>query len=320
MRRILLAMVLVGLAWLPEARAQDAPAEPASSPEYQIGADDVIQVQVWQRPNLSGVFVVDDQGRVNIPLVGSVQALGKTAVELGQDLERRMVILDPGISQVLVTVTAFNSMRFTVVGEVRAPGTYSFRKLPALWDLILRAGGETPGADMSQVQVVRELTPGGDPETITVDLSNGLDGTPPEVMPELRANDSVVVPALEANAVSGDRIQVLGSVRNPGLYPLRVAGSVVEAISVSGGYLPGAKLDQVRVTRRTEGGAVVYNVNLDEYLKVGYPGADLTLKPGDTVSIPSPRGGFSSVFQTVLQVSGLITAVASLVIASDRLR
>lgn len=287
--------------------------------EYVIGVDDAVQIQVWQRPSLNGVYVVDDKGNLNLPLIGEVRAEGRTATQLGDDLERRYSVMDPGISQVLVTVSGFNSRRYTVVGEVRAPGVFTFRTIPTLWETILQAGGETPNADMSQVQIVRTPEEGGATETITVDLSAGLEQTPAASIPPLLPGDSVVIPALEKNAVVGDQVQVLGSVRQPGLYPLRVASTVVEAISVSGGHLEASDLSEVRLTRRGEDGALVYTLDLEAYLKSGYPPADMPLRPGDTVTVPSGSSGAGSVFRSVLQLSGVLSAVAGIIIAANSL-
>ncbi|NNF08513.1 MAG: hypothetical protein HKN21_17255, partial [Candidatus Eisenbacteria bacterium] len=228
--------------------------------QYEIGPDDTIQIQIWQRPDLSGTYVVDEQGKLNLPLIGLFTAEGKTAGALGKELERRFVIMDPGVSQVLVTVTGFNSRRFTVVGEVRAPGVYTFRKSPSLWDVILTAGGETPNADMSEVQIVRELG-GGEVETINVDLSGGLNGTPSNSIPALKPGDSIVISSVQTNAVVGDQVQVLGAVRAPGVYSLKSATTVVEAVSVAGGHMESADLRKVKLARRGNSGAVVYGIN-----------------------------------------------------------
>lgn len=309
-RAAVLAAVLLGP---PGASAQEA------AGDYRMDTEDAVQIQVWQRPDLSGTFVVDQQGSINLPLLGAVTATGRTATELARELERRLVVIDPSIDQVLVTVVGFNSRRFKVVGEVRVPGVYTFRKTPTLWDLILTAGGATAVADMADVQIVREVDDTGRTETLSVDLSEGIENTSAESIPPLKPGDSVVVPSLSAVGVSGDQIQVLGSVRNPGLYPLRVAGTVVEAISVSGGHLGNADLTSVRLARRTRDGALVYTLDIDDYLKLGYPDADLDLQAGDTVTIPSRSGGAGGVFRTVLQVSGLLSAVAGIIIATDRL-
>jgi len=313
-----IGLVLVLLVIAMPAFAQDSSPPVTVDSDYSIGKDDVIRVQVWQRPGLSGDYVVDEQGNLNLPLVGAVYALGLTITNLGAELERRLVIMDPGVTQVLVTVTGYHSRRFTVVGEVRKPGTYDFRELPTLWDVILRAGGETPLADLSAVQIRRDPEGGGPAITLTADLSGGLNDIPEGTLPVLRPGDNVVLPSLESNYVAGDQIQVIGSVRSPGIYPLRVAGTVVEAISVSGGTLDNANMKDVRLARRTPDGTVVYKLNMDKYLSGGYPDVDVELQPGDTVSIPKGGGIFSS-FSTVLQVTSFVSAMAAMIVAINTL-
>ena len=302
--------------WLIALLLVAAPRGEAGEPEpYRLGPEDAVKVQVWQRPDLSGTYQVDDAGNITVPLLGKVKAEGLTAEDLGKELERRYVILDPRASEVLVTVVRYSSRYLTVVGEVRNPGRYSFRTMPNLWDALLAAGGTTPGADMSRVQIVRRAEEGKEKqETITVDLSGGMEKTSAESLPELRPGDSVIVPAAEQNVVSGDLIQVLGAVHAPGLYPLRAADTVVEAVSISGGALPNAALDRVKLVRRGETGAIVYELDLRDYLHRGYPEADLPLQAGDTISIPAHRGGIRSALGVVFSVAPLLSAVASILV------
>jgi hypothetical protein len=168
---------------------------------------------------------------------------------------------------------------------------------------------------MSSVQILREEE--GVTRTLTVDLSGGMEHTPPEDLPPLLPGDSIVVPSLQGNAVSGEHIQVLGAVRSPGLYSVRVAGSVLEALSVSGGYLESAKLNRVTLARRQGDGTVVYDLDLKSYLEGGYPAADIPLRAGDTITVPS--GGTSTVLNEVLRISALISATASVILAVNAL-
>ncbi len=175
MKRIL-GLALLALLCARVASAQDQAA-------YKLGVDDAVQVQVWQRADLSGTYVVDGDGNIVLPLLGAVPAKGLTADALAKDLERRYAILDPGISQVLVSVSRYSSRYLTVVGEVHNPGRYTFREMPALWDAILAAGGATSQADMASVQIVRKEKEGGETKTLTVDLSAGLESTPADSLP-----------------------------------------------------------------------------------------------------------------------------------------
>lgn len=308
MMRSLLILVIALLAVSSPAWAQEE--EP-----YRLGPDDAVQVQVWQRPDLTGNYQVDPTGKITLPLLGKIEATGLTAEELGTELERRYVILDPRVSEVLVTVIRYGSQYLTVVGEVRNPGRYSFRTMPNLWDALLAAGGAIAGADLGKIQIVRR-GPEGEQQSIAVDLSEGIENIDLDSLPELKTGDSIIVPASEQNLVTGDLIQVLGAVRTPGLYSLRAADTVVEAVAVSGGAAGNADLDRVTLTRRTPGGAVVYRLDVEGYLYAGHPVADLPLQAGDTITIPARSGGLRSVLGTVFSIAPILSAVASILVLS----
>jgi len=286
---------------------------------YRIGGDDVLRIQVWPRSDLGTEASVDVSGNVALPLLGTVTAAGKTTAQLGDELLGRYQILDPSISEVFVSVTQYLSQRVTVVGEVRSPGKFTFREIPGLWDVLLGAGGATPNADMSAVQISRKETGPDEPHTLTVDLSGGLEGTDPEKLPRLRTDDTIVVPSIAGDRGSGEEFQVLGSVRTPGMYRLGAASTVVEALAVSGGPLPDADLSKVRLTRPTEAGVVSYRLDIKGHLYDGSPLSDLKLRPGDTVTVPGGGGvTLGTIFGEFLKFSSIITAVSSLIVALNR--
>jgi hypothetical protein len=70
----------------------------------------------------------------------------------------------------------------------------------------------------------------------------------------------------------------------------------------------------VSLTRRTEGGAVVYRLDVGRYLEAGHPAADLPLQAGDTVTIPARRGGFRTVLGTIFSIAPILSAVASILV------
>jgi polysaccharide export outer membrane protein len=289
------------------------------SSEYKIGPEDQLQVQVWQHEDLSGTFSVESNGTIVVPLLGQVQAADRTTRDLSEELKRRYSIVDPSITEVLVTVSEYRSRSVTVVGEVRNPGRLGFREIPNLWDVLMRAGGGTASADLARVQIVRKDGVEGSPRIVQADLSGGVERLDPSSLPELRPGDSVVVPSLAVEgAPAGNQVQVIGAVRTPGLFPLRSPTTVVEALGLAGGPLPEAKLEKVRLARRTGEGAVVYDLDLKGYLNRGYPPANLEVKPGDTLTVPSSGSGTGSALRTLLSVIPILTAVSSLVVALTR--
>ncbi|HZW90106.1 MAG TPA: polysaccharide biosynthesis/export family protein, partial [Myxococcaceae bacterium] len=108
--------------------AHEQPTAPAATAEepYRIGKEDVLDVSVWRDPDLSRTLPVRPDGFITLPMVGEVQAEGRTTVELEQDISRRLqkYVQSP---RVTVMVREVNSARVFVTGEVQKPGAYPLR-------------------------------------------------------------------------------------------------------------------------------------------------------------------------------------------------
>lgn len=305
---LILAALLIGGA--------AGPLRAADTRDYQLGVDDVLQIQVWQHPDLSGTYTVDSRGNVRFPLLGEITVRGRTTVDISAELQRRYSIVDPSITEVLVSITGFNSLVVTVVGEVKNPGKLGFQRMPTVWEAVLAAGGFASTADMGRVQVVHKDEIPGRERTVTVDLSRGLERTPAASLPELKPGDTIVVPAVTANVVLGDQVEVIGAVKTPGLYPSRSAASVLTALAVAGGTVTGASLNRVQLARRNGAQVSVYQLDVKKYLSEGAPNADLELVPGDVLSVPGgePGKGSAVFFQGV----ALLTTLTTLFLAFNK--
>ena len=279
---------------------------------YRVGPEDVLHVEIWGRPDLTGQVTVDFSGKIQLSLVGEIPASGRTTTGLSEYLTERYQLLDPSLSDVMVSILQYNSQSVTILGAIHNPGRYGFRTIPDIWMVILEAGGATPDVDLSRVQVVRRDPEEGVSETLTVDLSAGIEEIAPDELPALRTKDTIIVPSVIEVAIPGDQFQVLGAVRSPGAYRISAAEKVIHAIALSGGALPNADLRKVRLTRPTDNGAISYQLDLRGYLYHARPMADLQLKPGDTVTIPSRRTTLSYIIDGILRIVPVITAVYTL--------
>src|SRR5262245_16473632 len=93
-----------------------SPVAVLADPEpYRIGVDDLLQIQVWSRPDLSGQVPVGTSGDIQLPLLGSVPAANRTPEELSAELSKRYSILDAKLSEVIVTVAEYSSSSASVV-------------------------------------------------------------------------------------------------------------------------------------------------------------------------------------------------------------
>jgi protein involved in polysaccharide export with SLBB domain len=122
--------------------------------EYRIGGGDTLRLTVFREEALSGEFQVNEAGMINLPLVGDIQASGKTIPEFRADLTEllgREFVRDPN-----VTVAVANYRPVYILGEVTNPGQYDYAENMTVFALVARAGGFTYRADQSQVMIRHE--------------------------------------------------------------------------------------------------------------------------------------------------------------------
>lgn len=125
---------------------------------YRIGVQDVISVRVFQEPDLSFDEVqVDASGTINFPLIGQLQASGRTPVELSNDIEAGLGARFIRSPQVVVGVVQSAALRIVVEGQVTEPGVYEIAGNSSLIEAIARAKGPTRVASLDEIIVFREL-------------------------------------------------------------------------------------------------------------------------------------------------------------------
>jgi polysaccharide biosynthesis/export protein len=164
------------------ARADDLPAVTASTNssavDYRLGPEDVIDVFVWKEPDLSATVIIRPDGKISLPLANELEASGKTAAQLQQEIVERLqrYIAEPVVN---VMVKQINSLKISVLGEVRKPDVYKIKNQITVLDAIAMAGGFTDLARPSRVIVLRNTKSGQ--QRIKIDVNHLVaDGnTPP---------------------------------------------------------------------------------------------------------------------------------------------
>jgi len=140
--------------------ARPASAVPAAhlanvTPNYIIGAEDVLQITVWQEPNFSApTLPVRPDGKITLPLVGDIAAAGFTPMQLAADIGNRLkqYVTDPVVE---VTVLAVNSKRVYLIGEVMHVGPLAITPGMTVLQAIATAGGLTPYANKKHIYILR---------------------------------------------------------------------------------------------------------------------------------------------------------------------
>ena len=173
------------------AATDNKPAPATTDPAYVIGAEDVLNIDVWKEPDVSRTVPVRPDGRISLPLINDVQAAGLTPQQLSVTVAEslRKYLNEP---QVTVIVTAINSQRVFVVGEVLRAGAFPMLPGMTVLQALSSAGGFTTFADVKKIHVVR-LHDGKHVE-LPFNYREVLKGDNPEQNIKLEPGDTVVVP------------------------------------------------------------------------------------------------------------------------------
>lgn len=162
---------------------------PIREPDYLIGPQDKLDVNVFQIEDLSKVVTVESSGTILLPLIGQVRATGRTAKALSEDIAEKFgekYVKDPLVT---VTVTESASQKVTVDGAVTQPGIYPISGNTTLTQAVALARGTIEDANLRQVAIFRNE---GDKRMAAVfDLSAIRSGKMPD--PQIEANDVIVV-------------------------------------------------------------------------------------------------------------------------------
>lgn len=145
---------------------------------YHIGPQNLIQIRILGQSALQQTFRVDDLGFITHPLAGRIKLSGKTVAEAESMLES--ILEDGYIRNPHITVFVLEHSRFSILGEVRQPGTYEILGQISLVEAISMAGGFTPVANEKKVRVLRKDETGE--RTIEVDVQDIIDGKQPDTV------------------------------------------------------------------------------------------------------------------------------------------
>ena len=124
------------------------------TPDYRIAAEDVLDISVWREPDLQKQVIVRPDGGISMPLIGDIKAAGRTTAELEALLVVELSTYIPD-AVVTVSVVQLRGLRIYVTGQVRRPGQFEVGRYIDVLQAITLAGGFTPFANTSKVQIIR---------------------------------------------------------------------------------------------------------------------------------------------------------------------
>jgi polysaccharide biosynthesis/export protein len=176
-------------------QSNSAPGNGQVNGAYVIGDDDVLSISVWKELDLTKVISVRSDGKISLPLVGDVQAAGRTPAQLADDLTAalRGFITDP---QVTVIVQEIRSRNFNILGQVIKPGSYPLTTDTTVVDAIALAGGFKDFAKKKAIYIVRKAANGTEIR-LPFNYESFIKGkkgkhASPDI--EIKPHDTIVVP------------------------------------------------------------------------------------------------------------------------------
>jgi polysaccharide export outer membrane protein len=192
-RSMTCGLALLGLS-VSLAAAQVGPAKEADKGqegEYLLRPGDVVQVFVWKEPELTRDATVRLDGRITMPLLGDIEASGRTPQELGNDLANRLQKL---LENPVVTVSLAqpNSSRFFVIGMVNQPGGFPLTGRVTVLQALALAGGFKDYAKTDKILIIRGTS--GPPTATPFNYKKIEDGSDLAQNAVLRAGDTILVP------------------------------------------------------------------------------------------------------------------------------
>ncbi len=189
--RMLTALALACLLICPPADAAEAAVSAASGSDYVIGPGDLLLISVWKDEALTRQLVVLPDGKISFPLVGQIQAAGRTLSEFSSELEKRLERFVPGVD-LSVVVQQVNSLIVYVIGRVNNPGRFVLNTEVNVLQALAMAGGLNPFAKRGDIKIFRHE--GGTTRIFGFDYDKVSAGEELRQNMTLRRGDVIVVP------------------------------------------------------------------------------------------------------------------------------
>jgi len=284
-----------------------------------VGPGDLIEVNVFDLPEMNRKERVSLSGFVQMPLIGAVQAAGKTETAIADDIRARLSANYLQNPQVSVYILEFKSQQVAVTGSVARPGLYSLtREKYTIMSMLSEAGGVTreagpiiefvpssggrrsaafEAASSGNTSTVRNAVT----DSITIDLQQLLKGG---------SNSRLAFPVVDGDVIyvpEAGGFSIEGWVDKSGTFPITRRMTVLGAVSAAGGPLFPAKLGQVEVLQaQTASGNRETRIADLNAIRAG-EAPDLELRPGDVVYVPGSvplmiPWGIYKAFETLVRV------------------
>jgi len=255
------------------------------SMDYRVGGYDILDITVYEEEDLSrtGVRICAD-GTISFPLIGRINLDGLTTSEIGElisnKLARGQFIIDAHVS---VIVSGYWSKQFMVLGSVAKPGSFPLKARERVLDAISKSAGIKSKGAGNQLMIIRTQNPNTKHEqkiVIRIDLTAMLRDGDQQSNLLIMDNDLLYIPKAR-------QIFLIGQVKFPGsFYYTNKNITLVEAISMAGGFTKIAARNRTRIVRMENNIEKIIVVKVDAITRSGKKAQDVLLLPGDVIVVP----------------------------------
>lgn len=246
----------------------------AKEPTYILGPDDLLEVTVWNHPDLNRTMSIRSDGFVSLPLVGDILAEGLNPEQLADRIAGLLeeYLVSP---QVTVAVKAFKMVEVSVLGAVVRQGVFPVKSNTRLLEVLALAGIKEKEALLEEVTLTRHDTN----FTIDVDKLLKLGGHQNYLV---QSDDVIYVPF--TNRV----VYILGQVEKPGSYSIDQETTPADVLAMAGGPTERADLKNVKIIHR-DGNREIAEINLESFLENRSPDTIIHLTEGDIIKIEETK-------------------------------
>jgi polysaccharide biosynthesis/export protein len=281
----------------------------AQDDRYRLGPGDVIDIRIYNRPQLSREAVrVEGNGMIRMPLIeNEIQAACLTEGELAKEISTRYARYYKNL-QVDVFIKEYHSKQVAIIGAVNEQSRFELQRRVRLLELLTYAKGPTTKAGQT-INIVHSSASSPCKQTEDTDtaaafssykLSDVLQGDP-KSNPYLEAGDIVTLP-------EADQVYVVGNVFMPLTIALKEPITLTRAIAMAGGLKQDTKKDKIRILRQEPGTTIRKEITVDLSAIEKKSSEDLALAPNDIIDVPTSAG--KSFLRSLVQ--GVVPGVGQL--------
>ncbi len=280
--------------------------EPPADAPYELGVGDEISVEVAGRPELSSKHTVGPDGRITLPVAGSVKVLNKTREEAAASIQDALSGYYQGVD-VFVSVDKYTSNHITLLGAVEHPGVMSFDGTPLLLEVISRGGvpakpPSTSPANVTSAYPEECIIYRGKDTVFTVQLRELLEENNNLADYRLRRDDIVYVPGMTKY------VSMLGQVGHPGTLQLTSKSTLPQLLAEAGGPTEkagGSPIIEIIHRGTDQSPGKIQLVHYKDLMRL--KPLDFNLYSGDIIFVP--ESGFNKVAYTVEKLAPLVNLV-----------